>query len=295
LLFGLVFIYYKSRIKRIEKQKEFLEKQVELRTIDLSRSNFKLEQEIQDRKKAEEEIKKTNELLLESNITKDKLFSIISHDLRGPVGNVVSTLKIFSAEKDLSEELREEFISGMIESAESTYIMLENLLDWARTQRNSINIIFENIELAPLVDEVLHFLSGIAGKKSISIVSNIQKNIFVYCDYDTVSTVIRNLTSNAIKFTPENGNIKFSALEENDKIIISISDNGVGMPKNVLKNMFSKTNIISTKGTQGEKGTGMGLLLCMDFIRKNEGEIWAESEIGNGTTFYFTLRKIPGK
>jgi ligand-binding sensor domain-containing protein/signal transduction histidine kinase len=287
----LIYLFIRIRLKNSENQKKILEEQVKIRTEDLRKANQLLEDEVIERKQIEQDILRTNNLLQESNTTKDKLFSIISHDLRGPIGNLSGMLKVFKEEKDMDPVFRDEFLTSMSNSADSTYALLENLLDWARTQKDSINLKVENIPLSLIIDEILSFLSGIASKKSISIISHVDENTYAYCDHNTIATVIRNLVSNALKFTPENGKVELFAVEDGEKIKVTIKDSGIGIKPEALQNIFNKEKVVSTKGTSGEKGTGLGLLLVKEFVRKNNGIIWAESELGKGTSFHFTLPK----
>jgi ligand-binding sensor domain-containing protein/signal transduction histidine kinase len=288
LVGGGVYTQFRWRIHRIEKQKELLKKEVEHGTEDLRQTNLRLEEEIQVRKAAEENIRKTNLLLTESNATKDKLFSIISHDLKGPVGSIVSMLKMLGEEKGLdADTLRT--LGNMTDAAHGTYVMLENLLDWARTQRGGINLKIQKQQLSLMIDEVVHSLAGPIAKKSTNILPEVDDKLFVLCDRSTILTVLRNLTSNAIKFTVEKGMVRISADRRERDVVITVRDNGVGIEADVLKEMFEKVKVVSTYGTEGEKGTGLGLILCMEFVRKNGGEIWAESTPDEGTAIHFSL------
>jgi PAS domain S-box-containing protein len=245
------------------------------------------------RKATEEKINNFIEELKYLNETKDKLFSIIGHDLRGPIGNLTSMLKVLaSGDEDVDEELKNDFLKSMIDSAESSYILLENLLDWSRSQRNAIIIKKEIYEIKPVVEEAISLLSGAAGKKNINLTMEIEPGLSAFFDGNTISTVIRNLISNSIKFTKEGGRIIIRAIKENGLVQFSVSDDGVGMDQSKLESLFKKETYITTSGTKGEKGSGLGLSLCKDFVEKNGGELKVESEVGKGTTISFCLNSV---
>ncbi|HEY9186387.1 MAG TPA: two-component regulator propeller domain-containing protein [Ignavibacteria bacterium] len=286
----IIYLYFRSRLIRTEKQKKELQRLVELRTFDLKEANLKLQNEINERKKAEEEIIRTNALLSESNSTKDKLFSIIAHDLRGSIGNFMSMLRLLVEEPEVvdEKELRE-ILKNLEASAESTYNLLENLLNWAKTQRNAIELNPKILDLNLIVNDVISLSNYAAKSKGINITSKIEPQFFAFFDQNTITTVLRNLISNAIKFTKPGGNIWVEAESDNNFVVISINDDGVGIPKEKFDTLFIVSDKKTTLGTSGEKGTGLGLMLCKEFVELNKGKIWVESEVGKGTSFKFTL------
>jgi two-component system, sensor histidine kinase and response regulator len=230
--------------------------------------------------------------LKESNLTRDKLFSIISHDLRGPISSIMGILKNMVNQKEsMSSELMDEMILELSKSVENTYMLLENLLAWAKSQSNSIKLDPLVYELKPVFKECVDILEDLWKKKSIEISINMEDNLTALFDLNTLNTVIRNLLSNAIKFTPQNGKISISGNSDEEYIKIEITDSGVGIKPNALNAIFQIEKNKSTKGTNGEQGSGLGLVLCKEFIDKNKGKIWVESEPGKGTKFTFTLKK----
>ena len=246
-----------------------------------------------ERKMAEEEIRVKNEMLQAVNAEKDKFFSIVAHDLRGPLSAFMEATKILTEEiQNMSyEEIRE--ISGELnKEASRIYGLLENLLEWSRIQRDVIKYEPFKQNLASLVNNAVAPLLSSAGKKNISVEIYIQDNIQVFADSHMIETTIRNLVSNAIKFTP-GGKIVITAEDEGEETIkISVKDSGIGIPHEMINNLFSLTAKVNRPGTDGEPSTGLGLLLCKEFVEKHGGKIWVESEVGKGTTFHFT---IPGK
>jgi signal transduction histidine kinase len=228
--------------------------------------------------------------LKELNAVKDKLFSIIGHDLRGPIGGFKSLIELLISDYDLSDTNSLIEILQMIQkSANSTYDLLENLLAWARSQRNEIVYAPEEIKLQNIVSLTIELFTELTQNKGISLINNIPENTVVFADKNMLMTVLRNLISNAIKFTPNGKQILIATNQIDTEQMITIKDEGTGIsPENLLK-LFKNTEHLTTYGTNGEKGSGLGLLLCKDFIEKHNGKIWAESELGKGSTFKFTL------
>ena len=236
------------------------------------------------------ELDALNEELIGINRTKDKFFSIIAHDLKNPLGafkNVTGFLLKNFRELDDNEKM--EFLNLLNSSAQNVYSLLENLLYWSNSQRGMIEYNPEDNDLSFIAEDSIKLLAMNAEKKSIKLESAIKEKSYVYADANMVSTIIRNLLSNAIKFTPEGGNVKISAKKKDKFYEITISDDGVGIPKDTLKKIFLLDVHISTKGTSREEGTGLGLVLCQEFVRKNGGDIRVESEEGVGSRFIFTL------
>ncbi len=242
------------------------------------------------RKEAEEALKKSEEELRKANQTKDKLFSVVSHDLRGPVGNLNHFLEELVDNPDLfSKEEAEEILKLLKVSASSTYNLLENLLSWARNQTGEIKYKPEVMELNEIIFENVTLFENNARLKNIKLSSNIPEDLKVKVDKNMITTVIRNLISNALKFTNENGKIDLLAKPNGKYVEVSVSDTGVGMDKETLDKIFDPHSGYSTRGTKGEKGTGLGLNLCKEFIEKNGGKIWVESIVNKGSKFKFTL------
>ena len=228
--------------------------------------------------------------LKQINASKDKFFSIIGHDLKSPFNSVIGLSKL------LVEQIKNNDIDGIelygnliIESSEKALGLLMNLLEWSRSQTGRIELNAEYFNLVDLINKIKLLFDDSASQKSITIKHSMPPIITVFADVDMISSVLRNLISNAIKFTMPGGEITVSATEKQNEIICSVSDSGVGISKNSIEKLFRIDQSVSTAGTQMETGTGLGLILCKEFIEKHKGRIWVESEEGNGSTFYFTL------
>jgi PAS domain S-box-containing protein len=244
-----------------------------------------------ERKKAEEEILLKNELLQAINAEKDKFFSILAHDLRGPLSAFVAATQILTEEIQSMnlEEIREISVS-MKESATNIYSLLENLLEWSRLQRGVMDFVPEKFNIRREIKECIDVLSESARKKEIVINFSIPPDLDIIADKHMFDTVTRNLVSNAIKFTPTGGNIQVEVLTNtNNETEIHITDSGIGMTAELKNKLFHINEKTSREGTDGEPSTGLGLLLCKEFVEKHDGKIWAESEAGQGSTFYFTI------
>ena len=235
-------------------------------------------------------LEKRESELQESNETKTKLFSIIGHDLRGPVGALQELLRLYS-DGDMEADEFLEFVPKLREDVDHVSFTLNNLLSWGHTQMNGAVTKPSLMALESLVSENIKLLSEIAKKKSIKIVSELTENTLTWSDSNQIDIVVRNLISNALKFTPQNGMITISARERDNLWEVSIKDTGVGMDKITVKNLFVKNSNITTYGTDNEKGTGLGLSLCKEMVEKNGGSIWVESALRKGSCFFFTLPK----
>ena len=245
--------------------------------------------DITDRKHAEEEIAAQRDELATLNQQKNKLFSIISHDLKNPFTSLLGMSKIMAQMSDkLTPEQFTDYAKSINESGERLFVLLQNLLEWSRSQMDQVSIDLQPQELRALVDDTLELLSNSAQDKGIQFVNSVPE-LTVNADLNLVSTVIRNLLSNAIKFTDETGSISIAASKNGDWVEISVTDSGVGMSAEQVGKVFKADSAQSTHGTKGESGTGLGLLLCKDFVERHGGNIWAESEIGKGSSFHFTL------
>ncbi|MGV8121417.1 MAG: PAS domain S-box protein [Candidatus Xenobiia bacterium LiM19] len=233
--------------------------------------------------------KETEQQLQESIRTKDKLFSIIAHDLRGPLGNFLPVLDVLTSGMELDETTKNNFLNELKEASENTFSLLENLLQWSKSQTNTIKINPTTVVINDLIEDNVQLFSSYAKRKAIKIAVKADENLRAFVDKDSISLVIRNLLSNAIKFTAADGIITISAHDNGRQAEVEIRDNGVGMKKEVVENLFKSTSFESTRGTGNEKGSGIGLVLCRDFIEKNGGEIRVESTPGQGSRFIFTM------
>jgi len=245
---------------------------------------------INEQIKNEEKIKEINTELTESNRTKDKFFSIISHDLRGPLSGLMQLLEILADEyHSLEQPEKIKLITEAATSAKRTYDLMENLLEWARLQSGKIDYQPERINLISLINNVSSLYGQNLKNKKISLELDVQKNISVFTDKKIIEAVLRNLISNAIKFTSASGSIFISSERKDDDLIVKIRDTGVGISAEDLLNLFRLDVSHSTKGTENESGTGLGLILCKELVERQGGKIWVESNIKEGSTFYFTI------
>lgn len=247
---------------------------------------------ITERKLAEESLIQLNEKLKALNVTKDRLFTIIAHDLKSPFNSIlglsellINNLHSYNIEKSV------EFVSQINNSAKNTLSLIDNLLAWANSQMGQITYQPENILLLPVVQEVIELLSPTAKIKNIAILYFESELLEAYADKNLLQVVIRNLISNSIKFSKLGGRINVYSVSENEQIIITISDNGIGISDKNLANLFHSSGTFTTNGTAHEKGSGLGLFLCKEFVEKQGGKIWVESEVGIGSEFKFTLPK----
>lgn len=245
--------------------------------------------------KKSEELTELNKEITENNQMKDKLFSIIAHDLINPISNFKNVSNILSESfNSFSEEEKKEYLSLMSDASDGLMDMLKNLLDWSRMQRGQIKPNFDKINAINIVNQNISLLNLSAMNKNIKLINNVNDNNNIFCDYNLMTTVVRNILSNAIKFTPENGEIRFETenITENNNnyTLLKIIDNGVGIPADKVDKLFNFNTNTSTVGTNLEKGTGLGLVLCKDFMTIQNGDIYAQSEVGKGTTMVI---KIP--
>lgn len=250
--------------------------------------NKTLEQKVQER---------TEELAIEieerkkANQNKDKLFSIISHDLKSPFQGLLNLTAMMANEKEeltLSELTK--FSKALNISANNLYQLLENLLEWALVQKDSINFSPQILSLSELIEQNIKIMNEKILIKRLLIKNEVHNSLKIYADERMIDTVIRNLLSNAIKFTKSDGSIVIqSKVLENNMLEISVNDNGIGMTEDTINNLFNIGVQMGTKGTDGEPSTGLGLILCKEFVEINNGTIWIDSVCGRGSTFYFTV------
>lgn len=235
-------------------------------------------------------VREQNSKLQELNATKDKFFSIISHDLKGPLNSLTSFSGLLINHTDsLSKDEIKMLAKDLDKSLKNLFALLENLLEWSRSQTGNIEFKPEAFDIAGLLKQNQELLLQQAQNKKISIVLEGESNVVINAHRNSVNTVVRNLVSNAIKFTPAEGRITLKTSISDNKVIVSISDNGVGMSKEVMDKLFRIDTKHTTKGTADEKGTGLGLILCKEFIEKNGGRIWVDSVVSKGSTFSFEL------
>lgn len=246
--------------------------------------------DITEKKKVEKALQENEARLEELNATKDKFFSIIAHDLRSPVTSIIgfSEMMLRDIQKNDLENI-EKYTRIILNSTNKTMDLLSNLLEWARMQTGKLRFNPARCELNEIVNQAIDLLESSFQQKSISISFIPLQKTFIIADREMLSNVLRNLLSNAIKFTHENGKVEVDISTGTQNVLVRISDNGIGISMKNISNLFKLDKSFSTKGTRDEQGTGLGLLLCKEFIGKHDGSIWAESEPGKGSSFYFTL------
>ncbi len=265
----VIFAYIQYKVRRLELDKQLLQKKVEEQTFEISRKN---------------------EELIILNSEKDKFFSIIAHDLRGPFsGLMMLTQEMAEGIQDLNKEEIRDILKVIQSSSTNLFRLLENLLFWARMKQGKIPFNPENLEMESLVRESLSLLILQSEVKKIEITRNIPEGLNIYADRNMILAVLRNLVSNALKFTNQGGEIRIIVLSVDGQTMVSVIDNGIGMDHSLLLKMFRIDEKTNRSGTEGEISTGLGLLLCKEFIEKHNGQIWVESEEGKGSSFHFSL------
>lgn len=245
---------------------------------------------IDKRKEAEEELKKYANELAELNATKDKFFSIIAHDLRNPFNALINLTD--SIIENIESDNKQKAIgqAGYLkETSQNTFELLKNLLEWSLIQQGGVKYDPAYHFLSALVEEELFTLDSISIQKKIRLICEISNSLLVKADRNMLKTILRNLITNALKYTDEGGTVSISAGKNHEYTLITVKDSGTGMSPEELKELFKIRSGISKPGTRREKGTGLGLILCHEFVSLHSGEIWAESEPGIGSTFYLKL------
>lgn len=248
--------------------------------------------DITERKKAERQLLKYADELKELNTNKNKLFSIIAHDLKSPFHGLLGVSNILASElNNLSPGEVSSLAIGLHKSIQQQYTLVEKLLDWSRLQTGRISFSPEPLNLFNIAEEVLISLKLNFDEKKIKLVNEITPGHIIYADSYMLSCILQNLISNAIKFSHSNGIIKIKNISAGDFTEVQVSDSGVGIPDDKISKLFESDSGIVTIGTANEKGTGLGLMLCQDFVAKHDGKIWAENNSGGGSTFKFWIPK----
>lgn len=238
------------------------------------------------------ELKKSEEELLQLNAMKDKFFSIVAHDLKSPFQGLLGISNILAVDHDeLDDEEVKTISSEIYKTTKNLYTLIDQLLDWARLQTNRMECNIEKLELQTIVIDVFNLISQNAGEKSIEIQNRVNDDVFVLADERMLNSIFSNLISNAIKFTVRGGKIAISSIYKNNLVEICINDTGVGIDKEKIDKLFRIDQSYTSNGTEGEIGTGLGLILCREMVNKLGGDIWVISEKGKGSSFYFTLPK----
>ena len=311
IILSLIIAIFYFRTSNLRKQKEVLEKTVEERTHDLLEKNTLLEYQSKELVKINsillnhqktieaqsEELKVTAENLEQTNVeltnlnaTKDKFFSIIAHDLRSPFNIFLGLTEVMAEElPNLTMDKLQEITASLRNSAINLYRLLENLLQWARMQRGLISYNREMLELLPIVDESVAIAKETAKNKDIVLSVDIPENLKVFADFNIIQMVVRNIVSNALKFTKEGGKVSILASAVENFVIVSVEDSGIGMSKDLIENLFRLDVTTNREGTNGEPSTGLGLIICKELIEKQGGKLWVESKEGIGSVFHFSM------
>lgn len=267
-----------------------LERKIAERTEQLARKNRQEKAQRELIHKQLERYKLVSQKMSELNLLKDKFFSILSHDLRTPLNSIQGMLNLLKA-KAISAQETEELVSELSEKTEATQDLVDNLLQWAILQKDGYQVHLTDFEIKPLVDKIFTLFSNFAKQKRVHLFNLTPEGMILHADDNMLKLVIRNLVANAIKFSLKEGSVTVSLDQHiaEKQLIFQVKDNGVGISAENIYKLFDAKSHYSTQGTQQERGTGLGLLLCKEFIEKNRGKIWVESALNEGSTFYFSL------
>jgi PAS domain S-box-containing protein len=272
-----------SDITEITNYQKYLQEMVEERSSKLRDANRQLSEDV-------EMLRRAGEQLRDLNASKDKFFSIITHDLKSPFTSIIGFSELLSEKINKGDFADiKEYASIIHNSSWRVMDLLTNLIEWSRYQTGRMEFDPEEINFSEIVEETIELLKVSSMRKSITVDREIPADLLVTADKAMIGTVLRNLISNAIKFTRQGGKIKISAHKNENELSVSVNDNGIGMKKEIIENLFNIGESTTSKGTAGEHGTGLGLLICKDFVTLHGGEIWAESAPEKGSTFFFTL------
>lgn len=286
LLLAAVFIGLLSLLKQRRKH----EKLLVLQNLEITKQSENIEQQNRKLTDANEKLEKSEAELKRIVRTKDKLFSIIAHDLRNPFTALTGLTELLHENADtISSEEKMVYVTMINESSHKLLQLIENLLHWARSQTGTLKLVFIELVLRNLADDVMKIYSTQAEAKGISLKNEIPGDLKVYADQEILATVIRNLISNGIKYTRKGGSVTCSATLLDRDIVLKIADTGVGMSSQMLEKLFSIENTYTTEGTNNEEGTGLGLVICKEFIETLGGTISVESTPGTGTSVFVTL------
>jgi signal transduction histidine kinase len=252
---------------------------------------FKLFETSQKLLLEKERVVKQNQELLKIDASKNQLFSIISHDLKSPFSTIIGFSELLSSDYDKYDDtLRKKYINLILESSQKAFDLLVDLLNWSYLQLDGIKLNYKSIVLKGFIDKELDITKMIASKKEISIVNNIESSLELVADKFSISTIVRNIVSNAIKFSRPHSKIYINAFIKDKYIHFTISDEGIGIPEDKINKLFSFDEKFTTLGTDNEKGSGLGLTICKDLVKINHGEISVESKLNKGSKFSFSLK-----
>lgn len=251
---------------------------------------FSIVHDVTDRIRSERELHRSKEELLRNIESKDRFFSIIAHDLLGPLGAIYKLGELMEHFADNGEyEKVVKYSKSIAESVQQSFKLVKNLLEWSRAQSGRLEVSPERIDLKEVVSSVRLVLQNYAASKNIQILSEIKQGHTIFADLNMVEAILRNLISNAIKYSRRGGTITLTSFQDEQESVISVKDTGVGIPRKMLPQLFRADSDYTTLGTQNEKGTGLGLILCKEFVAVHKGRIWAKSQEGSGSEFSFSI------
>ncbi len=294
--FDLGGVDYITKPFRPEEVLARVETHLALRNLqkNLQQKNSQLQQEIFERTQAENALRRSEQELRELNASKDKFFSIIAHDLKGPLSSLKDLIQF-------TEEHLESYRPGKLKeiivlqrsATENLFKLLENLLTWSRLQRGKIEYVPQQVDLKEIIVRSVELLAPTAEHKQITLRNLLQEKVKIYADPNMIDTVVRNLASNALKFTHSGGTVEILVQTNENDVEVSITDSGIGIAQEHLPKLFRIETKFKRLGTVREKGTGLGLILCKEFVERHGGRIWVESEVDKGSRFKFTLPTAP--
>lgn len=239
-------------------------------------------------------IEEKNEELRKTIAGRDKMYSVIAHDLRSPMASMKMLLNtiMMSVEKDKIDPDIFDMLEMSNKTSEEVFSLLDNLLKWTKSQLGKLTVIPQKLDISGLADGVVEVMNSVAEVKHIKLIRTDHESFFVYVDIEMIKSVLRNLISNAVKFSNPDSDIKVGIKAEDGKVIVSVTDSGKGIKKEDQHKLLKDSTHFTTYGTNSEEGSGLGLLLCRDFARKNGGELWFESEENLGSVFSFSLPQL---
>jgi len=238
----------------------------------------------------EKTVKTKTAELNELNASKDRFFSIIAHDLKNPFTSIIGFSEMMNETGIQSNPvLLQEYSLKINESAVQTYRLLENLLEWANSQRGKLSFTLVAINLRELIRDEFAIVEEVAANKSIQLKNNVSDGLIIFADKNMLRTILRNLITNGIKFTRKNGEVQVNSVVIDGHVEISVTDNGIGISPEIIGRLFRIDANLATRGTENERGTGLGLFLCKEFVEKHGGKIWVESQVGVGSIFKFII------
>ncbi|OAB41585.1 hypothetical protein PMSD_00260 [Paenibacillus macquariensis subsp. defensor] len=305
-----IFSLYPKLVERLVQQEPFSDNQIQItEKVDAKFYNVHLSlisdnkqkivgkmlllSDVTETVRNEEALLNKSSQLAELNTFKDKMFNVVAHDIRDPLAVLINLMELMEEEMQTCSESHDEIVHEMGHQIQNTFTLVESLLEWFHSQRGGM--VFNPVirDLALTVQTNVRLLQVRSAGKNINIISEISDSLYVFADKEMLDLIIRNLLSNAIKFTEYGGSIRLKADQADGKIIISVSDTGSGIPADQAESLLQKVYPVSSLGTAGERGVGLGLTLCKEFVRLNGGEIWFDSALAQGSTFYFSLPTPP--